>query len=63
MVRHLAEALPVKIAFVTECANVENWQRQSSIVSFVDHAGLELLHTWQARGNTMLNCPLFLKEM
>ena len=32
-------------------------------VSFVDHAGLELLHTWQARGITLLNCPLFLQEM
>ena len=32
-------------------------------LSFVDHAGLELLHTWQARGIKLLNCPLFLQEM
>ncbi len=32
-------------------------------VSFVDHAGLELLHTWQARSISLLNCPLFLQEM
>ena len=32
-------------------------------VSFVDHAGLELLQAWQARGIKLLNCPLFLQEM
>lgn len=32
-------------------------------VTFVDHAGLELLHHWQARGIKLLNCPLFLQEM
>ena len=32
-------------------------------VSFVDHAGLELLRAWQARGIALLNCPLFLQEM
>ncbi len=32
-------------------------------VSFVDQAGLELLHTWQARGIKLLNCPLLLQEM
>ncbi|NOT60326.1 MAG: hypothetical protein HOP19_08890 [Acidobacteria bacterium] len=32
-------------------------------VSFVDHAGLELLHSWQTRGIKLLNCPLFLQEM
>jgi transcriptional regulator with GAF, ATPase, and Fis domain len=38
MVRHLAEALPVKIAFVTECANVEKTRARS--VAFWDGKGL-----------------------
>ena len=32
-------------------------------VSFVDRAGLKLLHQWQASGITLLNCPFFLQEM
>ena len=38
MVRHLAEALPVKIAFVTECANVEKTRART--VAFWDGKGL-----------------------
>ena len=38
MVRHLAAALPVKVAFVTECANVE--RSRARILAFWDGVGL-----------------------
>ena len=38
MVRHLADALPVKIAFVTECANVEKTRART--LAFWDGKGL-----------------------
>ncbi|NOT61500.1 MAG: AAA family ATPase, partial [Acidobacteria bacterium] len=38
MVRHLANALPVKIAFVTECANVE--KTRARLIAFWDGKGL-----------------------
>lgn len=46
-----------------ESLKTNSFALELSCVSFVDHAGLELLHTWQARGIKLLNCPMFLQEM
>ena len=46
-----------------ESLNADAFALELTGVSFVDRAGLELLHSWQTRGIKLLNCPLFLQEM